>query len=280
MALDPLVASRASNTARCKKYAAMAAQLADEGFNPAAVEKARDMFRFPPPNGTPQPRMYDDKPWELPFPAVRVLAVPIGCTDLAEHGAGLEIARLAMDAAAAVVAELPQGSEFYLQEKGTMHCTVFHPSSPHQPSPLDAAGLEQEMSVISALVGSLDGPMQLQVERIVMTPGGVMLLLLHDISEVEKMDPLREALPETVPHSPAKQVSVIIHASLLRLLRLPTLDAAALADVSNRVAAVCEKWTSQLKGRTLELGGLLFVSERRIIALDGEWQILNFGSAS
>ena len=107
-----------------------------------------------------------------------------------------------------------------------------------------------------------------------------MLLLLQDVSEVEKIDPLRGSLPKAAPHASAKQVSVIIHASLLRLLHLPTLEPAALAEVSERVAALCEKWTRELRGRTLEMEGLLFVRERRIIALDGEWQVFKFGSAS
>ena len=47
--------------------------------------------------------------------------------------------------------------------------------------------------------------------------------------------------------------------------------------VAQRVSGVCAAWSARLAGRTVELPGLLYVRERQIITLDGEWDELPFG---
>ena len=48
--------------------------------------------------------------------------------------------------------------------------------------------------------------------------------------------------------------------------------------LAEHVSAACDDWSAQLRGLRLTLDGLLFVRERQIIALDGEWHTLPFGT--
>ena len=120
-----------SNLARAARYDVMTGQLQAAGrFDLDAIAKARDTFDFPA-NGGPEPRRYEGEPWRLPFPACRVVAAPIG-------GA---LGALAMKASRSISALFPDGVVKYMPPPESLHCTVFHPSSPQEPSPLDAAGL-------------------------------------------------------------------------------------------------------------------------------------------
>ena len=103
-----------------RKYDALASQLQITGFDATAMARAEKAFV----DG--RPRRYREPPWSLPPDAVRVLALPMDDLRLTD-AASRRTSHLALRAATAVAGLLPRGSQFWLPDLGTLHCTIFHP---------------------------------------------------------------------------------------------------------------------------------------------------------
>lgn len=125
----------------------MASQLGSGGFDLAAIGKARDSFSWE--SGAARPREYSGPPWNVPYPAVRIIAANLSSFET--------LANALHRAAAEVAAVLPEGAEVYHQPRGTLHCTIFHPSSPASPVPLDASGLAEERLSVANVLSATNG---------------------------------------------------------------------------------------------------------------------------
>ena len=68
----------------------------------------------------------------------------------------------------------------------------------------------------------------------------------------------------------------LIHASLLRIVFLPDAERNATAAKAQRIV---DRWSARMRGMRLTLKGLVYVKERQIMSLDGEWHRLRFGGA-
>ena len=147
------------NEVRATRYAEMAAQLTDKSFSAEQIIDGRSNFHFPA-NGKPEPLTYAAAPLNLAFPAVRILAATIGVGESDE--ASRQLAQLACRASEAISKLLPPDTATYQPVPGTLHCTVFHPSSPSQPVELDAAGLAAEREAVRQCVASTSGPLELR----------------------------------------------------------------------------------------------------------------------
>ena len=113
-----------SSIALQARYAELAAQLPQRGFEEAALEAARLNFARGA-DGSWRPRMYDEAPWALPSNSVRVIALSIADAQL--NGATRSIGELALQAAADLARQLPPGATSWIPELGSLHATIFHP---------------------------------------------------------------------------------------------------------------------------------------------------------
>jgi hypothetical protein len=273
-------------------YAALSSQLAVAGFDGAAIEAARSAFNMTPRG--PQPRFYAAPPWRLPPGSVRVLALPLADPVLSPTG---ELVRLVVHTARIVETALPDGWLAWRAPTSTLHATLFHPGiSPGligrrapgeaKPTAPTADELSRELVAVGALAAQVGGSegMELVAERVVMTPGGVLLLLLSPGSgcsadgAYNAVERLRDAAGAAFPRAGSKQVRKLIHVSLLRLVRIPPgLPAHQLRVVADRIAALCQVCTDRLRGARVTLRGLVYSVEAQIMTLEGEKHAIPFG---
>jgi hypothetical protein len=122
------------------------------------------------------------------------------------------------------------------------------------------------------------GFITLEVDRVTMTSGGVLLLLLRPpawkaCEQPHEVDQLRANLSAAMPRGSA--ASNIMHVSLLRLLALPDAQYARRARAVRRVV---ESATAELAGYRFNTTKLLFVYERQCLTLNGTWNWVALGN--
>ncbi len=242
----------------------MAAQLSTNGFDAAALQRASQLFAHEPPT----PRRYGDPPWSLPLHAIRVLALPLS-DDVLNDAPTRRLASLALHAARDVAAALPPGSRMWLPPRVSgLHATLFHPGLSPQfdtkgrlcdlPLPVPPAGcwqrtglgagspsdaeLGHEFRAARRLAASVPMSLSFDVERLILSPSGVMLLLLRprlpsssaaataaaegasrrNAETPACVEALRAAAAAAFPRAARKQTAGLVHVSLLRVLSLPS----------------------------------------------------------
>ena len=247
----------------------------------------------------PWPKAYAALSPPLPPASVRLLVVPV--TELSP-ALGAAAAR----AAAGVARLLPPGARVFTNARADLHVTVFHFSHPSDPRPdalsrdgfggggggggsggggggaedpaalpparRPAAGarqLEAELAAAAELVAAA-APFELVVERVVLARSGTLLLLWADPSG--GLTRLRAALRNRFPGAPSKQ-SNIAHTSLFRVTTARPLDAGSVAAL----AAEAEKWTRQLKGRSLRVDLAWHCVEHEFSTIRGVREVLEVG---
>ena len=142
---------------------------------------------------------------------------------------------------------------------------------------MSRSALDDEHTLIREVALKQPPYITLEVDRVVTTSGGVMLLLLRPAQERQCEDPsqvdvMRQQFAEVFPHGSAP--ARILHVSLLRLLDLPEAQLNAKAEA---VRAVCEKATEALQGRRFNITRLLFVHEMQVLTLKGSWHWFPLG---
>ena len=276
----------ASSHALQAKYVTLSAAFATSGFDEAALSKGSLSFI----DG--RPRRYAEPPWSLPPDAVRVLALPLDDSALTD-APGRRVGALALQAAEEVSSLLPRGAKTWLPSAGRLHVTVFHPGvyppslgdgSQLQRQSVDAHRLRREVDAARKIVASVPVNLSLVVDRLVMTPSGVLLLLLrpeHD-GESACVESLRAACTSAFPGAARKQTSGLLHVSLLRTLSLPrnpwSPPYGANSSLARGVSSLVDRWSARLRGERAGIGGLLYVRESQIMTLEGEVHRLRFGS--
>lgn len=270
-------------------YDALGSQLGEHGFVRSELEEGHADFTLLK-NGTMRPRFYTEEPWCMRGNGpVRPIAMRISdVTDLKRKVLGY------VDQ---VVETLGPDATVERQPPEALHATVFHPDTfyawrktgegpanasqtPEQKLPMSKAALEDEHSLIREVAAKQTANITLEVDRVVTTSGGVMLLLLRPSQERQCEDPsqvdtIRQQFAEVFPHGSAP--SRILHVSLLRLLDLPE---AQLAVKAKKVSALCAEATEALQGYRFDISRLLFVHEMQILTLKGSWHWFPLGTDS
>eukprot|EP00966_Prymnesium_polylepis_P330456 7386106-Prymnesium_polylepis.2 len=277
----------ASSGGLALKYAEMGRSFASSGFNQAALAKSALSFV----DG--RPRRYSEPPWALPPNAVRVLALPLDDSALADAPAR-RLAGLALQAARELAGVLQQhGAEAWLPSAGRLHVTVFHsgvypPSvsdgtqTPRDVVAPDSQALREELEVARRLAHNVPLNISMVVDRLVVMPSGVLLLLLRPEADGAPacVDSLRTAAAEAFHGAARKQTNGLLHASLLRVPHPPPRAEffGPNASVAHEVGELVERWSARLRGLRARMGGLLYVRESQIITLDGHMHRLRFDS--
>lgn len=194
------------NSARSAQYNKMATRLADEGFNSQALETANENFVVGT-QGELVPKHYDMAPWQLSYPAVRLHCLVFRDTSTDEGDTSRytisvrdpnKIGQRATEFATRLKATLLEDSKVekyppkvYLQELANMHITLFHPSAPSQPNIFrDEEEAALEIALSRQLIAEFSSRLwqrqeesqpviELVVDRVLMTPGGVLLILFQ-----------------------------------------------------------------------------------------------------
>ena len=267
-------------------HAKLGAQLGVRGFDERAIASAAAFFT------ADRPRRYEEPPWSLPPDAVRALVLPLDDHELSDRHA-VRLGALALQAASQLAAALPAGTHAWIPPAGTLHTTIFHPgASPTElnkipahakPAAPSSAALQHELEAARLLAARVPINLSLVVDRLALTPAGVLLLLLRPAADgaAACVHSLRTAAAAAFPQAArAKQTSGIVHVSLLRILSLPRAadygPNATAAQAANRLVAA---WSARLHGLPARIRGLVHVREAQIMTLDGTWSRLRFGAA-
>ncbi|KAL4441797.1 hypothetical protein ABPG77_003713 [Micractinium sp. CCAP 211/92] len=239
-------------------YDDMAEKFVQHGLNLPAVEAMRQYFRnLGEGSGDPEPLEYEAFPVPLPPGAVR-----LGVIFFQECNA--QLADMVQQAAQEVLSVLPEGCLAHANKPSHYHITVYMSSQPHtlRPDPFnpkegglsvdgspqeqaesarpDPATLARETEAFRAAAASTAGP-ELEVHRLLMADSGTLLLCSVDRSG--NLAKLRKKLRQAFLGGPPKQPT-IVHASIARLLSADQLS----REQIDRIQAVCDKWTEQLRG--------------------------------
>ena len=128
--------------------------------------------------------------------------------------------------------------------------------------------LRQELEAARRIAHSVPMNLSLVVDRLVVVPSGVMLLLLRPAASGAPacVDSLRAAAADAFRTAAHKQTSGLIHTSLLRTLSLSADFFGANASIARSVNALVERWSARLQGMHAQVGGLLYVRETQIIS--------------
>jgi hypothetical protein len=132
--------------------------------------------------------------------------------------------------------------------------------------------LRAEASALRHLFAAAEAP-KLQLERVVMTPGGTLLITWVDTSG--RMVPLRQRLREAFPGACSSQAATI-HTTLFRVLTPRQLDAATIQAVGQQ----CEELTRRFRGTAFTPASAWLVNESEFSTINGERERLAFKPAA
>ena len=268
-------------------YDGLGSQLRTHGLLRSEIEEGTNSDFSVHANGTKYPRFYDEEPWCMRGNGpVRPIAMRI--SDVGD------LKRSVLGFVDEVVDALGPKVVVQRQAPEALHATIFHPDTfyawrrkqvglanesqtPEQKLPMTKAALDDEHTLIREVAAKQPHFITLEVDSVVTTSGGVMLMLLRPPSERQCEDPsqtdlLRKQFADVFPHGSAP--SRILHVSLMRILDLPEAQLKAKADA---VRIVCEKATEKLQGYRFNITRLLFVHEMQILTLKGSWHWFPLG---
>ena len=256
-------------------------QLKENGFVRSEIEEGHSDFSNTT-GGQMHPRMYTEPPWYMPGEGpVRPIAIRISDVHELKHKV--------INVREKVVHALGHAAKVSRQPDDAIHTTLYHPDtfyawrkkevgsanssqSPEQMLPMTHTALAHELETIRNVLKRFPhDEIELEVARVAMTSGGVLLLLLRPTAEKacenpSQMDELRANFSKAFPNGsgPTK----ILHVSVLRLLDLPDDQ---LADKAKAVDEICEAATEELAGYRFKVSRLLFVHEMQVLTLKGNW---------
>ena len=272
--------------ALAKIHDGLSSQLSEHGFVRSELEEGHNDFVLTE-DGQMRPRFYAEEPWCMAGDGP-VRPIVFRVSDEAQ------LKRRLVHATDRVIEALGPSALVDKQPEDAMHASLFHPDTfyawrknmtgranesqtPEQRLPMSRASLAKEMSRIQEVASKAPPFITLEVDRVTMTSGGVLLALLRppverQCQEPSEVDALRQQLATAFPHGNGP--SRILHVSLLRLLDLPE---AELSERADAVRAVCDEVTAALQGFRFNMSRLLVVHEQQIITLRGAWQWATLG---
>lgn len=265
-------------------YDEMAAKFYQKGLAIPAVQAMRQYFCKLEGTGIPEPLQYAHFVPPLPPGAVRLCVVFFQETNK-------RLMDMVHQAANEIMASLPTGTKFHLNCPSHYHITVFMTSQPHTlcPDPFVPNGglpttgtpedqataakpapdtLEQEISVMRSIAASHRAP-ELEVHRLLFADSGTLLLCSVDHSG--NLARLRGQLRSAFPGAPTTQSS-IMHASIARIVSTTQLTAEQLEHTQ----AVCDKWSTRLKGMQFNPEALYHICENTFTTVEGPKVALPF----
>lgn len=260
-------ARRENTLARSRLYSRFARRVADEGVTAFAGTTKKttqglsltNLFSFDQRTGKASAIL---EPLSVP---VRAIVVPLP----GDSSAARKIRRETRDALRRFFppagGDFGHGDSVWFQDSELFHFSVFHAS--HHGAPVPASELEKndELDAVRR-VAAAACPMDVVVERVVVSPSGA-VMALWNVEAGAEPSALREALREALPNAPGKQIvadRAIWHSTVARLLRPP-----ATAGDGGAAAALAAQnlLTEKLCGTRARLTKAWFVHERDTLAL-------------
>ena len=256
---------RENTLARSRLYSRFARRVADEGVTAFVGTTSTqglsltNLFSFDQRTGKASAIL---EPLSVP---VRAIVVPLP----GDSSAARKIRRETRDALRRFFppagGDFGHGDSVWFQDSDLFHFSVFHAS--HHGAPVPASELEKndELDAVRR-VAAAACPMDVVVERVVVSPSGA-VMALWNVEAGAEPSALREALREALPNAPGKQIvadRAIWHSTVARLLRPP-----ATAGDGGAAAALAAQnlLTEKLCGTRARLTKAWFVHERDTLAL-------------
>eukprot|EP00271_Cylindrocystis_brebissonii_P007666 TRINITY_DN21256_c0_g1_i1.p1 TRINITY_DN21256_c0_g1~~TRINITY_DN21256_c0_g1_i1.p1 ORF type:complete len:336 (-),score=37.61 TRINITY_DN21256_c0_g1_i1:844-1851(-) len=159
----------------------------------------------------------------------------------------------------------------WYQDTGMYHISMYHASHHLTPVPAESDEIKQEAAAVRAVV-SRSCPMQLSLDRVVLTSTGVLLGCWQLLDGAEPAV-MRDALKAALPRSPAKQMynRVMLHTSFARILRPPLLPSGVTAgDPATAIpilSGIVRELNKKLCKAQTVVRQLWFVEEPHLMAL-------------
>lgn len=273
---DERVASEGTgNRMRKIEYEIMRSKTLTKGLEMETISTARGMFDIREGWISAWPKRYD-----LPEHSVRILIAPIGKDPTLTTKATLVVRK--------VIQTLPLGMQAFINPSKNYHCTLFHLSRPEEvrsnpfldyrdvppdsvPRKADDRILEAEIRALMD-IGSKTPCLEMEVERVILAPSGVLLLLFLDVTDARggQVDRLRSRLRESFPGAPKRQPRVVLHCTLLRLLtpvQLPRIT-------REQIDALCQELTQEMRGTRVRFEELHFVHEEVYSTVEGPCRVI------
>ena len=259
-------ARRENTLARSRLYSRFARRVADEGVTAFAGTTTTTqglsltrLFSFDQRTGKASAIL---EPLSVP---VRAIVVPLP----GDSSAARKIRRETHDALRQFFppagGDFGHGDSVWFQDSDLFHFSVFHASHHGAPVPASERERADELDAVRR-VAAAACPMDVVVERVVVSPSGA-VMALWNVEAGAEPSALREALREALPNAPGKQIvadRAIWHSTVARLLRPP-----ATAGDGGAAAALAAQnlLTEKLCGTRARLTKAWFVHERDTLAL-------------
>jgi hypothetical protein len=284
-------------------YDSMGSQLAEKGLDPAKIAEAHSDFTEIPDGcaaqrlctslGGMRPKLYTESPWSMPGnTSVRPVALRVSDDPLLR----LQLVQLMETLKTA----FGPSADTWMQPDDAFHATIFHPdtfqqwrkdeegaayNNSREELPHTDAFMATELANVSAVASMYNAShLEVEVDRVVLTSGGVLLLLLRpptgECAVPSRLDALRDSFSSAFPWGFPGTLH-LWHVSLLRLLDSPELETVAgRSAVAARAAAVVAEASASLKGHRFNLTRLLYAHEASILAMRGEWKWVELGNGT
>jgi len=177
----------------------------------------------------------------LPQPKLERLAVPVRAVVLPLPPHARDTANALADAVSEALLPIVGAAGVWLQDREAMHTSIFHASHHLAEVPFTAEEVEAEAAAVAAVFNATC-PLRAVLERVVVTPGGVVIACWNVASGGQPSE-ARAALRAALPRAPAHQLVSephILHSTLARILRVKPGDAATLERASTALTdALC-----------------------------------------
>ena len=182
-----------------------------------------------------------DEATGLPTPRLERLQVPVRAVVLPLPPHARDTANALADAVSAALLPVVGRAGVWLQDREAMHASVFHASHHLAEVPLSHAAVEAEAVAVAAVFNATC-PLRAVLERVAVTPGGVVIACWNVAAGGQPAD-ARAALRAALPGAPKHQLVSephILHSTLARILRVQPGDAATLERVAATISdALC-----------------------------------------
>eukprot|EP01025_Chloroclados_australasicus_P034078 TRINITY_DN348_c0_g1_i5.p1 TRINITY_DN348_c0_g1~~TRINITY_DN348_c0_g1_i5.p1 ORF type:complete len:334 (-),score=25.96 TRINITY_DN348_c0_g1_i5:483-1484(-) len=260
-------------------YETLSTKFTEKGLNIDEIEKVQSWFEG---LGTDSVNAleYTNPSSPLPYLSNRLLAITLE-DDLYICRRGTELIQMIKNS-------LPPGTDVFANKEEYFHVTLFHTSHPsdvradpiepsggvdltqpnHRRQEATAGQLKREREEIQDVV-EVSKPPKLEIDRAVMTQGGVLIICWLDRSGSIRR--IRQTCRNSFPGA-AKKQSQIIHTSLLRILTANQLD----DDIIGKIDKICKQWTRENRGLSLIPHKLWYVHERSFSTIKGDRFVFPF----
>lgn len=201
-----------------------------------------------------------------PVAKLQSLDVPVRAVVLPVPPASNAAKRMA-EAAQTVLLPMLTDDGVWLQDPTIYHSSLYHASHHRDPKPAMGPEIDAEEAAIRAVFNDTC-PVRAVVERVAVTPGGVVLVCWNVVGGGEPTH-IRQSLRAALPHSPGRQLlsdEPILHTTLARIIKAPV-GASTAADAAGVLKSAAWQLSRLLCGVEVEFSNAWFVEEFHALAL-------------